>query len=146
HEFRTPLTLILGPLKHLSQQTSNEKIKKEYALMEAQANRLLSLINQLLDLSKLQKGMMVLDIQQDNINSLLRVIIASFFSLAQEQEIELFLEEEGQDFILDFDKDKMEKIVTNLVSNAIKFTRPGGKIHVKINLSEDKAFLLLTVK
>jgi signal transduction histidine kinase/DNA-binding response OmpR family regulator len=146
HEFRTPLTLIMGPLKQLSHQTSNEKIKKEYALMEMQANRLLSLINQLLDLSKLQKGMMTLDIQQDNINSLLRVIIASFLSLSQEQKIELFLDEEGQDFILDFDKDKMEKIITNLVSNAIKFTRPGGKINVKINLSEDKAFLLLTVK
>jgi DNA-binding response OmpR family regulator/two-component sensor histidine kinase len=114
-------------------------------LMEMQANRLLSLINQLLDLSKLQKGMMTLDMQQENLNSLIRVIIASFLSLSEEQKIELVLEEEGPDFIFDFDKDKVEKIVTNLVSNAIKFTRPGGKICVKIKLGEENDFVLFSV-
>jgi len=146
HEFRTPLALIMGPLETLSHQTSDEKLKKEYALMARQANRLLSLINQLLDLSKLQKGMMSLDLQHGNISSFIRTIIASFSSLSQEQKVELSFDEESSDFILDFDKDKMEKILTNLISNALKFTPQGGKINIKIKLGDSKEFLLLTVK
>lgn len=146
HEFRTPLTLIMGPLETLSHQTNDKKIQKEYALMSRQANRLLALVNQLLDLSKLQKGMMFLDEQQGNINTFIKTIIASFQSLGQEQGVALTFNEEALDFILDFDKDKMEKMLTNLISNALKFTPRGGEINVKIKLCDDKQFLLLSVK
>src|SRR5436190_16762811 len=145
HEFRTPLTLIMGPLETLSHRTNDEKLRKEYSLMTRQANRLLALINQLLDLSKLQKGMMSLDMQPDNINSFIKTIIASFMSLGQEQGVKLSFHEEASDLILDFDKDKMEKILTNLVSNALKFTPREGEIKVKIKLSENHEWLSLIV-
>jgi len=146
HEFRTPLTLILGPLENLCHRTNDDELRKEYGLMTRQANRLLSLINQLLELSKLQKGMMSLNMQHDNINYFIKTIIASFLSHSQELRVHLSFSEEAQDFILDFDKDKTEKILTNLISNALKFTPSGGNINVAIKLSNDKAFLLLTVK
>ena len=142
HEFRTPLTLILGPLESLTHQTNDEKLRKEYTLMMRQANRLLSLINQLLDLSKLQKGMMSLNMQQDNISSFMRIIIASFSSVSEEQGVELSLNEGASDLILDFDKDKMEKIVTNLVSNALKFTPRGGEINVKTEENKGSEFII----
>lgn len=146
HEFRTPLTLILGPLETLSHQTNDERLRKEYALMMRQANRLLALINQLLDLSKLQKGMMPLDMKQDNVSSFIRMIVASFSSVSQEQAVELLLTEETSDLFLDFDKDKLEKILTNLVSNALKFTPRHGRIDVKIKLKDNKERLSLAVK
>ena len=146
HEFRTPLTLIMGPLETLNHQTDDARLKKEYSLMGRQANRLLALINQLLDLSKLQKGMMSLDTRQDNISSFIKVIIASFQSLGQEQGVELSFHEETPGLVLDFDKDKMEKILTNLISNGLKFTPRGGAINVHLKLSEHKEWLLLTVK
>jgi len=146
HEFRTPLTLIMGPLENLSHRTHDDELRKEYGLMIRQANRLLSLINQLLELSKLQKGMMSLNMQHGNINYFLKIIIASFLSRSQEQGVELSFNEEERDIILDFDKDKTEKILTNLISNALKFTPSGGKINVTIKLSDDTTFLLLTVK
>jgi signal transduction histidine kinase len=146
HEFRTPLTLILGPLESLSHRTSDDELRKEFGLMIRQANRLLSLVNQLLELSKLQKGMMSLNMQHSNINYFIKTIVASFLSRSQELGVDLSFNEEEQDLILDFDEDKTEKILTNLISNALKFTPPGEKINVAIRLSDDKTFLLLTVR
>jgi signal transduction histidine kinase/DNA-binding response OmpR family regulator len=130
HEFRTPLTLIIGPLEVLLPQTADEKIKAEYKIMLRQAKRLLTLVNQLLELSKLEKGLMRLSLSNDDFNRFIRTITTSFTSLATEMKISLAFEGPDIELLIWFDKDKVEKIVTNIITNAFKFTSPGGRIEV----------------
>ena len=146
HEFRTPLTLIIGPLETLLPHTKDEKIKAEYNLMLRQAKRLLELINQLLELSKLQKGMMVLNIAQGNFNRFIRTIVSAYSSLANELGIQLYFLEEIKEVTYDFDKDKIEKIVTNLITNALKFTPRGGEVEIILSQSQDHRFIEVIVR
>jgi len=133
HEFRTPLTLIIGPLEVLADKTDDEKIRADYAMMLRQARRLSGLINQLLELSKLQMGMMELKAEHGNFSSFMRSIVSSFKFLADDLSVQLTLVEECKELQFPFDADKAEKIVTNLLSNALKFTPAGGKVTVILN-------------
>lgn len=132
HEFRTPLTLILGQVE--SVMSSNVELKEKGKLQVANRNarRLLSLINQLLDLSKLESGSMELRSEQHNIVSFLKSLFYSFESLAEAQKIKLAFESELSNIPVVFDPDKMEKIIYNLISNAFKFTSAGGEIKIKV--------------
>jgi len=132
HEFRTPLTLIIGPLEVLLDKTQDENIKLDYAMMLRQARRLSQLINQLLELSKLQKGMMELKVEYGNFSQFIRSIISSFTFLANELRVQLILIEECGELRFYFDADKMEKIISNLLSNALKFTPAGGEVSVTL--------------
>lgn len=132
HEFRTPLTLITGPLEVLISQTTDEQLNTEYNLMLRQAKRLLTLVNQLLELSKLEKGVIRLVLTYDDFNRFIRTLTGAYTSLAKELKIELFFQSPNQELNIWFDKDKVEKIITNLISNAFKFTPTGGKIAVSL--------------
>ncbi|MDN5216976.1 response regulator [Fulvivirgaceae bacterium BMA12] len=133
HEFRTPLTLILAPIKKLlaTTKTDNgdvENLKfRTVKIMERNAERLLRLVNQLLDLSKLEAGNMVLEAKYGNIIQFVRTIAYSFTSLAEQKEItyEIDCPEEEEGY---FDSDIIDKIVSNLLSNAFKFTPDKGSI------------------
>ena len=132
HEFRTPLTLILGPAEKIISSTSDD-IKKDANIIQRNSKRLLQLINQLLDLSKLESGNLKLEPSKGNIVSFVKGVALLFESLAESKNITLKLIAE-KDFIeLYFDKDKMMKILTNLLSNAFKFTPEEGMITVSIN-------------
>ncbi len=133
HEFRTPLTLIIGPLEVLLDKTQDEKIKLDYAMMLRHARRLSQLINQLLELSKLQKGMMELKVAYSNFSQFIRSIVSSFTFLANELGVQLTLIEECGELSFNFDDDKVEKIIANLLSNALKFTPAGGKVSLILN-------------
>jgi signal transduction histidine kinase/CheY-like chemotaxis protein len=146
HEFRTPLTLILGPLEMLLSKTKDAKLKGDYELMIRQAKRLLSLINQLLELSKLQRGTQTLNLVKDNINQFLQAITSLYQPLAVEKKIQLTLVEEHSGLNIHFDPDKVEKIITNLLSNAMKFTPSGGSIEVIVSLTTDAQFAQLIVR
>ena len=87
HEFRTPLTLIMGPLEQQLQENRDEKVQKEAHVMHRNATRLLQLINQLLDLSKLESGNLKLKVQKANVTAFLKPIGASFSSLAENRGI-----------------------------------------------------------
>ena len=135
HEFRTPLTLILGPLDKLLSREANQD-KPLYQIMQRNAKRLLDLVNQLLDLSKLEAGNMRLENKPASIITFLKAVVLSFSSLAESKQIQFQFKYPTEDPVLYFDADKLEKILTNLLSNAFKFTPIGGEITVS-------SFLLL---
>jgi len=132
HEFRTPLTLIMGPLEKLITKTPDEDCQKDLGIMQRNARRLQNLINQLLNLSKLESGQEKLQTTEMNIVKLVKSYTQSFESLAKQKGIDLLFkaEEEIRAWI---DQDKMEKILYNLLSNAFKFIKAGGLIEVKVD-------------
>lgn len=132
HEFRTPLTLIMGPIETLISNNNDLTVKKQLGIMRKNASRLLDLINQLLDLSKLESGKLELKVIERNIIPVIKGITMSFHSLAESKNIDLKIESENDNLILYFDQDKIEKILTNLLSNAFKFTPDHGQIIVKV--------------
>jgi len=152
HEFRTPLTLIMGPIQQLLSEKFKGNIKEQYQLILRNSSRLMQLINQLLDISKLEAGKMNLHTKKENIITLLKGLTTSFESLAKQKNIELIFQSEENETLIYYDSDKLEKIFTNLLSNALKFTPQGGKVHVTIKFSKtipksknEDNFILITV-
>ena len=150
HEFRTPLTLIKGPIEELISATDDFQKQQTLNLMQYNTDKLLNLVNQLLDLSKLENGQYTLEVSRGDVNRFLSGSVMMFSSLAEHKNIRLlFVEDDSinefklhEDFY--FDRDAMQKIMSNLLSNAIKFTPDGGKITVTTSLHEwkfnEKAF------
>jgi signal transduction histidine kinase/DNA-binding response OmpR family regulator len=132
HEFRTPLTLILSPLEKMLSNTRDKQQKKELNLMRCNSQRLLTLINQLLDLTRFDSGKMTLRAAYQNIVPFLKGILASFHPLAQQKQLELEFYPQENNISLYFDAYKMEEVMYNLLINAIKFTPPHGTITVSI--------------
>lgn len=146
HEFRTPLSLIIGPVSSLMDKTDSEALKEEYAMILKHANRLLNLINQLLDLSKLKKGIYAIELTYTDIALLLKNIVDSFSSLAKSLQISLDCSTGTTQLMGWVDVDKFEKIVINLVSNAIKYNKMGGSVFVSIRFNEkDKNYVNIQV-
>jgi len=133
HEFRTPLTLILGPAEQLEQNETDSNKKEKLRTINSSANRLLRLINQILDLSKLEKGKAKLRCQNGDLVIFLKGIVNSFASIAERKKICLQVVSDASEIQTYFDRDVFEKIFYNLLSNAFKFTPYGGSIEVKIN-------------
>jgi signal transduction histidine kinase/DNA-binding response OmpR family regulator/ligand-binding sensor domain-containing protein len=136
HELRTPLTLIVGPLEQIMRGNINLKeLTKLNSIMHKNSNRLLKLINQLLDFRKAESGNLNLMVQNDDLVYFVKDIFAAFEEIAFEKKIKfLFLSSEKQ-ILAWFDNDKIEKILYNLLSNAFKFT-PKGK-SIKINIETE---------
>jgi len=130
HEFRTPLLLIKGPLEQIKKGKDKEE---NIDLIEKNSERLKSLIDQLLELSQLEKASVPLKARKLNIVTTLKGIISTFESLAKQKNIQLTLKKSINDEIFWIDKDKFEKIIINLFSNAFKFTPDFGKVEVSIN-------------
>ena len=129
HEFRTPLTLIIGPLEDLlvdKELTSHKKDTLE--IMHRNALRILGLVNQLLDLAKIDAGSMKLSIMYCDLNKVLRLISRSFISMAERKKIRYTMDIPEEVMNCFFDRDKVEKILVNLLSNAFKFTPEHGEI------------------
>lgn len=131
HEFRTPLMLILSPLQALrgSDLPGAEK-NKYFDIIERNARRLLQLINQLLDLAKLENQEMTLRPTPGNLSQTLRFIAGNFESVAAQKNVCYQVNLPGTAIYTEFDSDKLEKIVTNLLSNAFKFVPKGGNIEL----------------
>jgi signal transduction histidine kinase/ligand-binding sensor domain-containing protein/DNA-binding response OmpR family regulator len=137
HEFRTPLTLIIGPLEQMLYDSSDNKQKKKLNLMLRNSQRLLGLINQLLELSKFESGKVKLQAGRQNIIPFLKGIVANFVPLADQRELDLTFQAEAEDITLYIDAEKLENIMSNLLINALKFTPPGGKITVTVRLDNE---------
>ena len=132
HEFRTPLTLILGPVKQIIERTKEEKTREDLKVVNKSANRLLGLVNQLLDISKLESGNMKLQTIPQNIIPLLKALFQSFCSYAERKSITLNFNSVEEEIIVYLDKEKIEKVIINVLSNAFKFTPEGGRIEVTV--------------
>jgi signal transduction histidine kinase/ligand-binding sensor domain-containing protein/DNA-binding response OmpR family regulator len=132
HEFRTPLTLILGPLERVASKTHDAESRQDLSIMQRSALRLQRLINQLLDLSRLEAGKMELNATRENIAGLVRSYVQQFESLARQKRIKLIFTAEQEEIIAFVDRDKIEKILYNLLSNAFKFTGAGGTVAVGV--------------
>lgn len=133
HEFRTPLTLLSGPLSDLSNKYPHEQM---FGVMQRNLSRLQNLINQMLDLSKLEAGKMKPKLQRGDLAAFIKQLQASFESLAQSKHLSFFYDKNPYIHIAYFDADKLEKIVTNLLSNAFKFTPEGGIIQVNVRYTD----------
>jgi signal transduction histidine kinase len=133
HEFRTPLTLILGPIEKLKTQTSDRKCLDDLNIMQRNAFRLRRLIDQLLSLSRIEAGQMKLHAREDNVVTFIKGYFQSFESAAKQKDIIWTFTSNSNDIPLYFDQDKMEKIMYNLLSNALKFTPEGGRVVVKVD-------------
>ncbi|WP_289039973.1 two-component regulator propeller domain-containing protein [uncultured Zobellia sp.] len=134
HEFRTPLTLILNPVdKILSSINESSPMMSSAQTIQRSARRLLHLVNQLLDYRKMDVGMMPLQLEKGNIVKFSEDIFMLFKDLADQKELNYTFSSDSKNIQAHFDLDKVEKIITNLISNAIKFTPPEGTIVVSIN-------------
>ena len=133
HEFRSPLTLILGPLENLMSSQLDEIYMSDLNLIHRNAHRLLKLINQLLDIATIDAGKMKLIVEKGDLISFVSGIITYYSSLAESKIITINLTTNISVAESYFDKDKMEKIITNLLSNSLKFTGEGGNVSISIN-------------
>ena len=134
HEIRTPLSLILAPLeKMLRMDGFNQEIKNHFGIMYGNAQRLLTLINQLLDFRKIETGNVHLNVAPYDVVEFIHEINNAFAGNAAHQKIDLSIESNVKKLVIWFDPDSFEKIMFNLLSNAIKFTPQNGKIQIIIN-------------
>ncbi len=138
HEFRTPLTLILAPLEKLKSSSNNfdEETQKSISIIHRNSQRLLNLINQLMDFRKLEQGKMKLQVSEVNLNEFITNIIESFGALADKLKITLSLLTDEEIPVAWLDHRKIENVLYNLLSNAIKHTPANGKIYVRIKKSD----------
>jgi len=139
HEFRTPLTMILGPAKQIMDTAVETRAKENASIIQKNADRLNILVNQLLDLSKLESGNIRLLTYKENIIPIIKGLVLSFSSLAERKNIKLRFESKEKVLEVYIDRDKVEKIITNILSNAFKFTDEGGRIDVSIHRTDSKA-------
>lgn len=151
HEFRTPLTVIKGMTDDLIENMS-EKEQNRFAnklkMIERNSNKLLHLVKQMLDMTKIESGKMKLDLIQNDVISYLQYVLESFQSMADVKNIKLVFYHETDKVLMDYDEDKIFIITSNLLSNAIKFTPRGGKVifHVKKETTSEKNYLKIKVQ
>jgi signal transduction histidine kinase/DNA-binding response OmpR family regulator len=147
HELRTPLTLIIGPLSDLLDEKHgqvNALVRQPLSVMKRNALRLHRLVNQMLDLHRLESGGLRLDRATRDLRPFVQDVGSAFLPLAERQRIQLDLEISPEACPVSFDSDQMEKVVANLLSNAMKFVPSGGRIQVEVRPDADSVLLAVT--
>jgi signal transduction histidine kinase/DNA-binding response OmpR family regulator len=139
HEFRTPISLILGPAEKLLDQQKNEKSSGQLQMIKRNAKRLLNLVNQLLDFRKMEEQELRLQLSEGELVSFLRETCDSFTDLSERKKINFEFKTQVDQLYTRFDQDKLERILFNILSNAFKFTHEGGKISLALSMSDRKS-------
>ncbi len=138
HEFRTPLSLISGPVESMMESKLDEDQRNSHlSTIHYHTQRLLNLVSQLLDFRKAEKGKMVLNVVNDNILKFTHEIFISFRELALSKDILFEFEAESSEIKLTYDRNKMEIVLCNLLSNAFKYTPVGSRIILSIKEFHD---------
>lgn len=146
HDIKTPLTLIMAPVEKLLQTTdAGDGVQHQLLLMQQNGERLMRLMDQLLDFRLLEEGAVSLHAELADMVPFCREIVGAFESLAGKRAITLHFKPAADSLLVWFDKDKFEKILFNLLSNALKFTLTGGRVTVSLRMEEGET-LLLTVE
>ncbi|HEY8938084.1 MAG TPA: two-component regulator propeller domain-containing protein [Cyclobacteriaceae bacterium] len=150
HEFRTPLSLILTPIEKILKNTSDPEQKNQFQMIHRNARRLLNLVNQLLDLRKMEVQEVKLNASEGDIVAFIKETSYSFSDLSEKKSISFSVTSTIPSLETLFDKDKLEKILFNLLSNAFKFTPEHGSVEVEINqvtkTNDDRSWLEIKVK
>lgn len=146
HEFRTPLTLILAPVEKLLKTESDPEEKKQFELIHRNARRLLNLVNQLLDFRKVEVQEVKLTTSEGDIVGYVRDLVYSFSDLSEKKNIRLIFQSQIEVLETYFDRDKVEKIIFNLLSNAFKFTPENGEVSVVIDATQREGGNFVVIK
>lgn len=138
HEFRTPLSLILAPVEKMLKSADDRDSQRKLTLIHQNAKRLLNMINQLLDLSRISAHKLDLNLKEDDIIKSIKESCEQFLDLAEKKHIKFTFRYEGDAVNVQFDSEKIERILFNLLSNAIKFTPENGFVGVDVALISAK--------
>ncbi|MFN7117903.1 MAG: response regulator [Saprospiraceae bacterium] len=132
HEFRTPLTIISGMANQIK-ENPDQWLEKGIKMISRNSDSLLNLVNQILDLRKLEAGKLQLNLVQGDVIQYLNYMLESFQSLAESKDLQLHFLSNGAALYMDYDAEKLLRIVSNLLSNAIKYTPEGGNIYLMVD-------------
>jgi len=151
HEFRTPLTVIKGMTGSIQsgiQKKKFDEVENSLEMIDRNSDGLLQLVNEMLDLAKIESGNMKLQLVQTDVIPFLKYLSESFSSLAEQNQISLTIYSEIDSLIMDFDGHKLNSVISNLLSNAIKFTPAFGKVivHIKQITQNGENFLFVKIK
>lgn len=143
HEFRTPINIILGTMQVINKNIENDNIninslKKYTNYIKQNSYRLLRLVNNLIDISKMDIGMYELRCSNQNIINIVEDITLSVADYTKENKINLIFDTDNEEVITYCDPDKIERIMLNILSNAIKYTKENGNIEVEITTNDDE--------
>jgi len=135
HEFRTPLSLILEPARQIKLKIADPEVRENANRIETNSLRLLNMVNQLLNIAKFENGSMTLDLKFSLISDAIREVYRTFLPMAEKKNIKLslFIDPDIRESF--FDYNKIELILNNLISNALKFTPNGGSISISASLT-----------
>ena len=144
HELRTPLTIITGITEQIEEDPT-QWLKKGLKMIKRNGNSLLNLVNQILDLRKLEMGKLELHLVQSEIMQYIRYILESFQSLAENKDVRLIFQATPAKLEMDHDPEKLVRILSNLLSNAIKFTPAGGQVSLEAEVIEEQSGPVLRI-
>ena len=132
HEFRTPLTLILEPARRIWQHTTDSEVRWNADLIARNSKRLLEMVNKLLDLAKIESGSMALELRRGDMAELAASVYQTFLPLAEQRNITMSFSVQPRPLTMVFDDEKVELVLNNLLSNALKFTPEGGQVALTV--------------
>ena len=138
HELRTPLSVMLSPLESLLRSEGNEARREKLSMVIRSAERVTALLTQLLDFRKIEQGKMEMEIAEGDVVEPVRAAVELLMPMAQARRVQCRFESPER-FVAFLDEDKLRKITSNLVGNAIKYTRPGGEVCVRLEVAADRA-------
>ena len=144
HEIRTPMTLIITPLLSLMKEDGDPHRRDIYKTIKRNAERILHLINQMMDLRKIDKGMMQMRMKETDLVEFVGDIYALFETQAKTKHINLSYEHDTDRLPVWIDRGNFDKIVMNILSNAFKYTPNGGEINIKVTHDDEKASIAIS--
>jgi len=145
HEFRTPISLIMGPIEKLQEKEADPDKQGQLTMVKRNARRLLNLVNQLLDFRKLEEHELRLNCTEGDIVSFIKETAESFRDIAERKQIRFTLKTEPDSFYTAFDRDKIERVLFNLLGNAFKFTGKEGRVSLEIKEAHPSKELMILI-
>lgn len=145
HELRTPISLIMGPIDKLQEKEADRERQAQFGMVRRNARRLLNLVNQLLDFRKLEDHESKLNCTEGDIVPFLQEAAESFTDIADRKQIAFTFKSELVHYHTSFDRDKIERIVFNLLGNAFKFTGKGGTVSLELKLANPSKELMIVI-